>query len=187
MMMQQRRPFQTAHDAHSPTRSSKRPLVEDCLHVRIDSLPKEDIAIVARSAETPWVQLCVQHRDGSGERCRQRMQLVASHPHFGGVRWWFVCPQTGVRCRVLYLQKGRDQFLSRSALNASYESQRKQKIDRTLARARRLRDRLGGEASLLAPTPSKPKWMRWKTYRKVVDRLLEAEATAFRGLDEYYR
>lgn len=155
--------------------------------MRVESLPKAILSDAAKTSETLWVQIRVQDHDDGRERCHQRVQIVASRPHFGGTRWWFVCPQTGARCRILYLVKGSDQLLSRYELNASYDSQHKRKFERALMRARRLRMRLGGEASLLASTPSKPKWMRWKTYHEVVHRLLEAEGLAFRGLDEHYR
>jgi hypothetical protein len=32
-----------------------------------------------------------------------RVQLETTRPHYGGVRWWFICPLSGRRARVLYL------------------------------------------------------------------------------------
>jgi hypothetical protein len=49
--------------------------------------------------------------------------LVATPCHFGGVRWWFICPCGGNRCSRLYLQNNGI-FGSRKALKLSYESQR---------------------------------------------------------------
>ena len=32
----------------------------------------------------------------------QTILLASTRPNLGGERWWFVCPETGRRCRVLY-------------------------------------------------------------------------------------
>jgi len=45
--------------------------------------------------------------------------------HFGGKRWWFLCPNTtcGRRCRILYLAPGSPYFACRLCLNLTYRSQ----------------------------------------------------------------
>lgn len=52
---------------------------------------------------------------------KYRVRLESIEKHFGGREWYFICPATGKRCRVLY---GIGQyFLSRSAYPAAMYSQ----------------------------------------------------------------
>jgi len=45
--------------------------------------------------------------------------------HFGGKRWWFICPNRncGRRCRILYLASQSDYFLCRICQNLTYRIQ----------------------------------------------------------------
>jgi hypothetical protein len=101
--------------------------------------------------------------------------LATSRPPFGGLRWWFVCPQLNRRVRKLYLPLGGRHFWSRRAYELAYASQRETKFDRALRRARKLRLRLGGD-SADDECPDKPPRMRWATYNRLMDRLAAADA-----------
>ena len=62
-----------------------------------------------------------------GEGCIQRVPLVTTRPHFGGIRWWFLCPvalKGGTRLPVakLYRPLGGREFGSRQALGLTYGS-----------------------------------------------------------------
>jgi hypothetical protein len=56
--------------------------------------------------------------------------VVTTQPHYGGVRWWFICPLTvnGNACqrrvRKLYLPSGGRYFGCRTCYNLTYESVR---------------------------------------------------------------
>lgn len=102
---------------------------------------------------------------------RYRLQLVTTRPPLGGIRWWFLCPRTARRVSKLFLPRGGRQFLSRQAYRLGYACQRIDASDRIHMRARRLHRTLGGEGNWLDGPPEKPKWMRWATYRRKVDRL----------------
>ena len=54
--------------------------------------------------------------------------------NYGGMRWWFRCPNCNRRCRILYLPPGRDYFLCRICHNLTYTSQQvgKTKFNRLL-------------------------------------------------------
>ena len=73
------------------------------------------------------------------------VELVSTSPHYGGLRWWFICPVTvgGRAC------------------------QRQDDMNRALSKAQAIRERLGGSASMAQPFPSKPKKMWWRTYRRL--------------------
>jgi hypothetical protein len=53
-------------------------------------------------------------------RTRERFKLVVVPQHFGGVRWYYVCP-CGRRCGILYLRRGR--FRCRTCHDLAYPSQ----------------------------------------------------------------
>lgn len=53
------------------------------------------------------------------------VRLEATRPHFGGVRWWYVCPGCGARVSRLHLPAwGRvmRRFKCRGCYDLSYES-----------------------------------------------------------------
>src|SRR5690349_13955951 len=47
----------------------------------------------------PSLRLAHLSRDRSAERLVYTVSLARSYPHFGGIRWWFICPRTGRRAR----------------------------------------------------------------------------------------
>jgi hypothetical protein len=103
--------------------------------------------------------------------------LEASRPPLGGLRWWFICPRLNRKVRKLYLPLGGRHFLSRRAYRLPYASQRETVSDRAMRRARKLYLRLGGDPAD-DEYPDKPKRMRWKTYNRLMDRLVAADGIA---------
>lgn len=69
------------------------------------------------------------------------IQLVASTPHFGGVRWWFICPVTGKRCATLYSSPIQLNFASRQAHGILYSSQLERPPSRLIRRFHNTKDR----------------------------------------------
>lgn len=59
------------------------------------------------------------------------LPLVVTHPHYGGVRWWFLAPCCGRRVRVVYLElSDRATPHCRACLALNYASQRQSYIER---------------------------------------------------------
>jgi hypothetical protein len=52
----------------------------------------------------------------------QIARLEITHPHFGGVRWWFSCPQCAKRCKKLYLPPGQWEVGCRLCHRLTYRS-----------------------------------------------------------------
>ena len=108
-----------------------------------------------------------------------QVNLVATPCGFGGVRWWWVCPQTGRRVRKLYLPAGGSRFLSRGpgGHDVVYASQRESELQRSHRRANRLLRKLqggrfqGSHQSL----PPKPARMRQTTYTQLIHELRQTE------------
>jgi hypothetical protein len=127
------------------------------------------VTIDLRNDWNRFVELKHATRDqhGQGRDVTSRIRLVQTVPTFGGFRWWFLCPRTGCRTTKLFLPRGGWHFLSRQAYGLTYDSQREAGLDLLRRRAIRLSRQLGEtDWDFWAPPPPKPKWMRWRTYRR---------------------
>lgn len=114
-----------------------------------------------------------------GEDICERIELTWTDCHFGGKRPWFVCRGCGQRCGVLY---GGVRFRCRRCHGIAYESARENKAHRAIRRAQAIRQRLGGDASLLAPFPRKPPRMHWTTYWRLRHQAEAAEEESWMEL-----
>jgi hypothetical protein len=114
----------------------------------------------------------------------QRITLSASPCHYGGRKWFFLCPVMNRRASVLWLPRGAEQFASRHAWpgQVAYRSQFMTAMDRAYLGMERIKRRLIGD---LDPQewhlPPKPKWMRWKTYQRLIERFERYEAALDAG------
>jgi hypothetical protein len=66
---------------------------------------------------TLWLQY-----PADGERMYYTITLVSTVPHYGGRRWWFICPIKKIRVAKLYLPPDAKQFGSREAHGLTYRS-----------------------------------------------------------------
>jgi hypothetical protein len=114
----------------------------------------------------------------------QTITLASLSRHYGGRQWFFVCPVTNRRASVLWLPRGAQQFASRHAWpgQVAYRSQFMKAMDRAYLGMEKIKKRLIAD---LDPQewdlPPKPKWMRWRTYRRLVERFEEYEAALDAG------
>jgi hypothetical protein len=117
-----------------------------------------------------------RHVTGEKIRSDYTIRLEAVPQPFGGRRWYFVCPHLGVRVSKLYLPPGSTRFLSRGAYrHLAYRSQRTTPYDRALDIAFKLRRRMGDQGAI-GDYIDKPKWMRWSTFERQLQRIKRAEA-----------
>lgn len=79
----------------------------------------------------------------------QRISVKGKPCRYGGRRFYFLCPDLGHRCEVLYLVAGR--FASRKAHGLSYTVQSMDELGRARRRRRKLQDRLAGTGHLPRP------------------------------------
>jgi hypothetical protein len=128
-----------------------------------------EVQIDTTDPSDPFIELTHQMRD-SRERqriVRDRVRLIWTVPTYGGRRWWFQCPRTGRRITKLFLPNGGLHFWSRQAYGLGYACQREDRLGRLQRRAAMLNRQLGGKGwSTWDDPPTKPKWMRWRTYER---------------------
>jgi hypothetical protein len=116
--------------------------------------------------ETGWLRCRTEHAD-------QLIPLGSCPRRFGGRQWYFVCPVTNKRASVFWRPPGAKEFRSRQAWGekVAYRSQFQTIYDRGHAGKAKIKTRLIGE---LNPEdwelPPKPKWMRWRTYKRLAER-----------------
>ena len=71
------------------------------------------------------VLICYAGTDSDGSH-QSEVELASTPVHFGGVRWWFVCPLgCGRRCRILYLPHGAHAFGCRECHRLTYKCRQK--------------------------------------------------------------
>ncbi|MEI7970730.1 MAG: hypothetical protein WCJ69_17265 [Betaproteobacteria bacterium] len=109
-----------------------------------------------------------QRADGEDWKVEQYpIQLEWTACHYGGRRAWFLCPSRGCGRRVAILYGGAV-FACRHCHRLAYPSQREGAHDRAARRAERIRERLGWHPGILTGSGCKPKWMRWRTFERLV-------------------
>jgi hypothetical protein len=114
-------------------------------------------------------------------RLDQRIMLTTRRRHFGGRQWYFVCPYTNRPASVLWKPPGAQSFASRQKWQrqVAYASQFMDRDARAHQGKAKINSRLcsiGGFDPDKWDLPPKPKWMRWKTYNRMVEKFDRYEA-----------
>jgi hypothetical protein len=104
--------------------------------------------------------------DLRGVSTPQRVSVSWTKIHFGGERPWFHCPHCQRRFARLY--EGLSGYFCRACVgNPIYASQALSAESRAHFQACKLRLHLGGQASLSAPFPERPRGMQRRTYERL--------------------
>ncbi len=127
---------------------------------------------------------CVKSNSSGWEQVQQRVPIRWTPCRFGGERPWFVCDHCrgGVYCgrNVAKLYLGTRRFACRHCYGLGYVVQRCGPSDRAHRHLARLHRKLGSDYDgPFDPPPSKPKWMRQRTY----DRILQEIGAGVERLD----
>ena len=103
----------------------------------------------------------------------QWIDLVAQPRHFGGWQWYFKSPITARCSSVLWMSAGASRFFARReyAGQVAYTSQFGTPVDRAHRGKAKIKARLIGTCDPDEwDLPPKPKWMRWHTYDRHVQK-----------------
>jgi len=122
-------------------------------------------------------ELRLSYSRGEGEHresVEQTIRLVFTVPHYGGRRWWMICPYQHNRVGKLYLPNGGDRFAGRKAWRLGYHIQRVAPRDLPFEALFRLQKKLGcrqgWEAGLY-----RPKGMWHRTFERHLSRYCELD------------
>jgi hypothetical protein len=144
----------------------------------------EKVAWINLRAEADRLHLSYRVRIAGGdwEDVAETVRIVRAPCRYGGVRSYFICPGmvNHVACgrRVAKLHAAGRYFLCRHCYRLAYASQSEGALDRTLRRANKIRQRLGGEPGMASPFPPKPKRMWRRTYNSLRGQAFHAEMLA---------
>jgi len=137
--------------------------------------------LVSVSASERYIELTHETRDDEEREITYRVNLLDTPRAKGGHRWWFACPRSGRMTFKLFLPNGGTRFCSRSAYRLGYACQRETCVDRRMRKARKLHRQLGGDGYEIGSweyPPEKPKWQRWRTYERKVEKWQRADQRA---------
>ncbi len=184
------------------TSGSGRTTVEACRSIDVNRLHKtgclragwaggwqwtrdgEKVVSINLRADYDRLHLTYRMRIGSGEweDVAETVRIICVPCRFGGERPYFVCPGVvnGIACgrRVAKLHGPGRYFLCRLCYRLAHASQGEGAWDRTLRRANKIRQRLGGDPGMAAPFPAKPKGMWRRTYERLREQGFNAEMLA---------
>jgi hypothetical protein len=144
----------------------------------------KQVASISLRAEADQLHLAYRVRihGGDWEDVAETVRIVRVACRYGGARPYFVCPGVvnGIACgqRVAKLYGPGRYFLCRHCYRLGHVSQSEDAWDRAFRRANKLRQRLGGDPGMAAPLPLKPKGMWRRTYKRLRERIFDAEMQA---------
>src|SRR6201987_422597 len=130
--------------------------------------------------QTGWLRILLG-------RLNQCFTLVARRRHFGGRQWFFMCPHLHSLATVLWMPPGARSFACqrRWGRQVASASQFMDRIARAHQGKAKIHSRLcsvGGFDPDEWDLPPKPKWMRWRTYNRIVEKFDRYEAMVEEGL-----
>jgi len=117
----------------------------------------------------------------------QTILLTTRPRRFGGHQWYFICPVMNRCASVLWRPPGATRFGSRQAWGrrVAYTSQFLDRDNRAHRGKANIKRRLIGDCDPDEwDLPPKPKWMRWGTYNRCVERFDRYEAILEDGIME---
>ena len=141
----------------------------DCLTMKWNSTHHGPLSGSAMVTMLDAERLHIIHFDS--DMPAENLDLTYTASAFGGQRAWFLCSKLGCGKRVAVLHATPKGFRCRHCTHLTYACQYEQPKDRTLRRARKIREKLGGSRNLFEPFPKRPKGMHSLNY----DGLLKQE------------
>jgi len=142
----------------------------------------EIIGKIHVTIEIDQARLTYSHtkQGGKWQNLNYPVTLQTTPCHYGGERYWFICPAVGCGKRVAKLYLGDKYFACRQCYRLAYPCQREIRHDRLIRKADKLRKKLAWEPGVLNGGGWKPKGMHWKTFWRLK---AEHDQCAKEGMD----
>ena len=115
-----------------------------------------------------WLAYSYRYNDGVWDDLDYSVRLQTTPCHYGGLRYWFICPSIGCSRRVGILYKRGRYFACRCCQQLVYKSQREIKGDRADRKVNKIKEKLKWPGGILNFPGGKPKGMHWKTYYRLL-------------------
>ncbi len=130
----------------------------------------KEVGNIGVRAESGQVKVTYSWQNNSGEagKLDYPVELQTTSCHYGGVRYWFVCPTVECGKRVAKLYLGDKYFACRHCCRLAYHSQREAKDDRATRNAEKIRAKLNWQPGIINLPGNKPKGMHWPTYLRLM-------------------
>lgn len=160
------------------SRAREGALIRGTLHWTCGGEPSGSISYDAHMEEPGRERLELSYVRGEGderEHVRQTVRLCPTRPHYGGKRWWMICPFRGIRVGKLYKPAGGDRFASRQVWRLGYQSQRVAGRDQPFEKLARLQKKLGCGQGWEQPI-RRPKGMWHRTFERHLNRYWALDA-----------
>ena len=127
--------------------------------------------------------LSYRHRvcGGAWESVEQTIYFDRTPCHYGGHRFWFLCPRCSRRVAVLYA--AGKYFYCRHCYGLTYASQQERLGDRMIRKARNIRKQMDPDNTVFDLFPFKPKGMHQKTWDRIRWQIEILESRGFADLD----
>lgn len=116
-----------------------------------------------KQGNAKYIEVSYTHRS---KPYQYSIQLSKSACHYGGYRYWWLCPSCSKRVAVLYCA---GTYVCRHCIGANYGSQLQQPIDRLFSRADAIRQRLGWQSGIAHGIGERPKGMHHSTYYRLLN------------------
>ena len=110
----------------------------------------------------------------NGQRVDCMVFLTCVPMHFGGERWYALCPITGRKCSTLVLPPGRSRFASVRGWNVPYGSQRECEVHRAYRSIHKAETRLKRLS----------KYARKPTQRRLLDKVIDRQVFVEEQIDK---
>lgn len=103
-----------------------------------------------------------------GREFENTFAFIKTPCHFGGVRWWFQCPQCDERCAKLFFNRRNGRYACRLCVGITYYSQCEDAMDRAWRKQNKLERKLGEYLM-------KPKGMHQTTHTCIFNQIQACE------------
>ena len=186
-------------------------LVEDCLSLNVNYLHRQGSLRPGSAGSLEWSRngkrvssigfrmeygrlvLAYRHRSygDKWEEVEEHVKVVHDPCRFGGTRPFLICPGVvnGITCgrRVVKLYSNGKYYLCRNCYRLKYSSQYEGSWDRSMTRANKIRERLGGDWGMESLLPPRPKGMWHRTYERLCNEIHLAEEDGNRDFFDHMR